>query len=51
VVVTMRDGVPIRVADIAEVTPSVADRFIRTTARGRQAVLINISQTTDRQHR
>lgn len=42
VVVTVRDGVPIRIADIGDVTPSVADKFIRTTARGRDAVLINI---------
>jgi CzcA family heavy metal efflux pump len=42
VVVTMHNGAPIRIADLAEVTPAVADRYIRTTARGREAVLINI---------
>jgi CzcA family heavy metal efflux pump len=42
VVVAMQNGAPIRIADLAEVTPSVADRYIRTTARGREAVLINI---------
>ena len=41
-VITVRDGVPIRVADVAEVRPSVADKFIRTTAHGHEAVLINI---------
>ncbi len=42
VVVVVQNGVPIRIADLAEVTPSVADRYIRTTAHGRDAVLINI---------
>ncbi len=42
VIVAVHDGVPIRVADVAEVKPSVADKFIRTTANGRDAVLINI---------
>jgi CzcA family heavy metal efflux pump len=41
-VVGMRGGVPVRVRDVATVAPSVADRYIRTTARGRDAVLINV---------
>ncbi|HEX9006635.1 MAG TPA: efflux RND transporter permease subunit, partial [Bacteroidota bacterium] len=42
IVVAVHNGVPVRVGDLAQVTPSTADRFIRTTARGRDAVLINI---------
>jgi CzcA family heavy metal efflux pump len=42
VIVAVQNGVPIRVADVARVMPSVADSYIRTTARGRDAVLINI---------
>jgi CzcA family heavy metal efflux pump len=42
VVVDMQNGVPVRVEDIADVAPAAADRYIRTTARGRDAVLINI---------
>ncbi len=42
VVVAVQGGVPITVADIATVKPSVEDRFIRTTANGKDAVLINI---------
>ena len=42
IVVTMQNGTPVRIADLAEVTPSVADRYIRTTAHGREAVLVNI---------
>ncbi len=41
-VVAVREGVPVRVRDVAEVKSSVADKFIRTTARGRDAVLLNI---------
>ncbi len=41
-VVTVRNGIPIRVADLADVAPSVADKYIRTTAHGQEAVLINI---------
>jgi CzcA family heavy metal efflux pump len=41
-VVAVRGGVPVHVSDVAEVLPSVADKFIRTTARGREAVLVNI---------
>lgn len=40
--VSNQNGVPIRVSDVADVKPSVADKFIRTTARGQEAVLINI---------
>lgn len=42
VVVNVQNHVPVRVSDVAQVTPSVADKFIRTTAHGRDAVLINI---------
>jgi CzcA family heavy metal efflux pump len=42
VVVAVQNGIPVRVSDLAEVSPSVADRYIRTTAHGREAVLINI---------
>ena len=42
VVITTQNGVPIHVSDVAAVKPSVADRYIRTTANGRDAVLINI---------
>jgi CzcA family heavy metal efflux pump len=42
IIITVRNGVPIRVSDIAAVEPSVADRYIRTTAHGRDAVLISI---------
>jgi CzcA family heavy metal efflux pump len=42
VVVAVRNGVPIRVLDVADVNPAVADRYIRTTAHGQDAVLINI---------
>ena len=41
-IVAVRGGVPVRVSDVAEVSPSVADRFIRTTAHGREAVLVNV---------
>jgi CzcA family heavy metal efflux pump len=42
VVIAVQSGVPIRVSDVAEVSPSVEDKFIRTTAHGQDAVLINI---------
>jgi CzcA family heavy metal efflux pump len=42
VVVAERNGIPIRVADLADVKPAVADKYIRTTAHGREAVLINV---------
>ena len=42
VVIAVQGGVPITVSDVAEVKPSVEDTFIRTTAHGRDAVLINI---------
>ncbi|HTR81498.1 MAG TPA: efflux RND transporter permease subunit [Bacteroidota bacterium] len=42
VTVVVENGVPIKVSDIAEVKPSVEDKYIRTTAHGRDAVLINI---------
>ena len=42
VVVAVQSGVPVRVRDLADVDPSVADKFIRTTAHGQDAVLINV---------
>jgi CzcA family heavy metal efflux pump len=42
IVVTLQNGVPIHVSDVGTVKPSVADRYIRTTANGKDAVLINI---------
>jgi CzcA family heavy metal efflux pump len=42
VVVAMRGDAPVRVSDVASVRPGVADSYIRTTAHGRDAVLINI---------
>jgi CzcA family heavy metal efflux pump len=42
VVIAVQGGVPIKISDVAEVMPSVEDKFIRTTAHGREAVLINI---------
>ena len=42
VVIAVQGGVPIKVSDVAEVNPSVEDKFIRTTAHGQDAVLINI---------
>jgi CzcA family heavy metal efflux pump len=42
VVVSTQGGIPVRVSDVADVAPSTADRTIRTTAHGRDAVLINV---------
>lgn len=42
VTVANRNGVPIKVSDVASVKPSVADKYIRTTAHGQDAVLINV---------
>jgi len=42
VVISVQNGVPVRVGDIAEVKSGVADNYIRTTAHGRDAVLLNI---------
>lgn len=41
-VIGVRDGTPIRVGDVADVKPGVADKYIRTTAHGRDAVLLSI---------
>jgi CzcA family heavy metal efflux pump len=41
-VVTVRNGVPVRVGDLADVKPAAADKYIRTTAHGQDAVLLNI---------
>ncbi|HEY6951120.1 MAG TPA: efflux RND transporter permease subunit [Bacteroidota bacterium] len=40
--IAVQHGVPILVSDVAVVKPSVADKFIRTTAHGQDAVLINV---------
>lgn len=40
--IAVENRIPIRVRDIADVQPSVADKYIRTTAHGKDAVLINI---------
>jgi CzcA family heavy metal efflux pump len=40
--VSFQGGVPIRVSDVAIVKPSVADKYVRTTAHGQEAVLINV---------
>ncbi|HEY5133765.1 MAG TPA: efflux RND transporter permease subunit [Candidatus Krumholzibacteriaceae bacterium] len=42
VVVAVHNGVPVRVGDLAHVTAGIADSYIRTTAHGRDAVLVNI---------
>jgi CzcA family heavy metal efflux pump len=42
VVIDVRNHTPIRVGDVATVTPAVQDKFIRTTAHGSDAVLITI---------
>jgi CzcA family heavy metal efflux pump len=42
VVVAVHDGVPVRVRNVAQVTAGIADSYIRTTAHGRHAVLLNI---------
>jgi CzcA family heavy metal efflux pump len=42
ITVAVRNGVPIRIKDIAEVRPSTAPNFIRTTAHGKPAVLIDV---------
>jgi CzcA family heavy metal efflux pump len=41
-VVSVRDGVPIRISDVASVQPSVEPIYTRTTANGKPAVLINV---------
>ncbi len=42
VVVTTAGGVPVRVRDVASVTPAVQEQYIRTTANGHPAVLLDI---------
>jgi CzcA family heavy metal efflux pump len=42
IVVGTQNRVPVHIADVAFVSSSVADKYIRTTAHGRDAVLINI---------
>lgn len=41
-VITVRNGVPIRIGDVATVLPSVEPVYTRTTANDRPAVLINV---------
>lgn len=41
-VITVRNGVPIRISDVASVAPSVQPIYTRTTGNGRPAVLINV---------
>ncbi len=41
-VITVRNGVPIRIGDVAAVTPSMEPVYTRTTANDRPAVLINV---------
>ena len=42
VTVTTNNGVPVHVGDVATVIPAVQEQYIRTTAAGREAVLINV---------
>lgn len=42
VVIAVRNGVPVHIGDVAQVRPSAAPSYIRTTAHGRSAVLISI---------
>ncbi|HEY3874428.1 MAG TPA: efflux RND transporter permease subunit, partial [Candidatus Kapabacteria bacterium] len=42
VTVTTLSGVPVHVSDIATVAPAIAEQYIRTTAAGKEAVLINV---------
>ncbi len=47
VVKTSNAGVPIRIADIAIVTPSVAPVYTIVTANGKPAVLLNVNRQPD----
>jgi CzcA family heavy metal efflux pump len=40
--IAVQNGVPVRVRDVADISPSVADKYIRTTAHGQEAVLISV---------
>jgi CzcA family heavy metal efflux pump len=42
VAVTSSNGVPVTVSDLATVGPAVQESYIRTTAAGKEAVLINV---------
>jgi CzcA family heavy metal efflux pump len=42
IVIVARNGAPVTIGDLAAVTVSHEDQYIRTTARGRDAVLISI---------
>jgi len=42
VTVTTLNGVPVHVSDLASVAPAIKPQYIRTTAAGREAVLINV---------
>ncbi|MGH2842839.1 MAG: efflux RND transporter permease subunit, partial [Solirubrobacteraceae bacterium] len=46
VVISVRDGHPIRVRDVARVTPAPAPTYTNITAQGRQAVLFDIESHT-----
>jgi multidrug efflux pump subunit AcrB len=47
VVKTSPTGVPIRIADVANVAPSVAPVYTLVTANGKPAVLLNVSRQPD----
>ena len=47
ITITQRGGVPIRVADVATVHPSVEDRTTLVTAEGEESVLLNIVRQPD----
>ena len=46
-VVTQRNGVPIRLRDVAEVKPSVEDQTTIVTSAGEQSVLLNVVRQSD----
>jgi CzcA family heavy metal efflux pump len=47
VVKTSAGGIPVRLGDIAKVTPSVAPVYTMVTANGKQAVLLSINRQPD----
>ena len=47
VVKTSSAGVPVRIADLASVTPSVAPAYTIVTANGKPAVLLNVNRQPD----
>jgi CzcA family heavy metal efflux pump len=42
IAVSSKNGVPVHISDVARVEPSAVDQYIRTTAHGRDAVLISV---------